>query len=201
MIAVALCTGCAVQASPVLGGAELAAASAAIETAGTSVAVVPPADPEASTATAPVTRRNPAPLVKAKAFAPGTLSRLATVSYPDGVVVRVDAVRNGVENGHGAGVFNARAFTAVTLTVANGSATPVDLNEVVVTATYGSPALVASPVYEDPGAQDFSGIAVPGGSLSATYAFAVPPRDRGSAGLQVDFDSAHDPAVFGGGLR
>ena len=184
-----------------LGGAELAAAPVAIESAETSAPVIPPIDPEASSATAPVTRRGPAPLVKAKALTRGTLSRLATVSYPDGVVVRVDAVRNGVEDGHGPGVFDGRAYTAVTLTVINGSAAPVELNEVVVTATYGSPALVAAPVYEDPRAQDFSGVAAPGGSLSATYAFAVPPKDRGSAAVQVDFDSAHNPAVFRGGLR
>jgi hypothetical protein len=201
LIAVALCTACAVPASSPGGGADLAGASAPLESGGTSAPVNLPDGADASTATAPVTRRSPAPPVKAKPLARGTLSRLATVSYPDGVVVRVDDFNNGVEDGRGPGVFSGRAFTAVTLTVSNGSTAPVDLNEVVVTATYGSPAVVASPVYENPQAQDFSGIAPPGGALSALYVFAIPPKDRGSATLQVDVDAAHDPAVFGGGLR
>lgn len=128
----------------------------------------------------------------------GKMELLASVPYPDGVVVRIDQIRNRVESGHGPGSYDGRAYVTVTLTVVNRSTTPIDLNEVVVTATYGSPALVAPPVYEDPKAVDFFGAAAPGASVSATYAFAIPPKNWAGAALQVDLDAAHDPAIFGG---
>ena len=142
-----------------------------------------PADPEAATAMTPVTRGGPAPLVKTKALAHGKhVAVLVTLPIRTASPFELTTSATVSSNGQGPGVFHGRAYTAVTLVVSNGSPAAVDLNQVVVTATYGSPALVASPVYEDPRAQDFSGVAAPGGSASATYVFAIPPSGRGSAG-------------------
>jgi len=198
---VTLCITGAVLVSTMNAGAAVSAASGPISSTQTSASASRPADPEAATAMAPVTRGGKAPLVITKASAQGSMSAGGDVTYSDGVTIRIDDVRNGVEQGQGPGVFHGRPYTVLTLVVLNGSPAAVDLNQVVVTATYGSPAIEASPVYEDPQAQDFSGVAAPGGSASAMYAFAIPPSGRGSAALQVDFDAAHDPAVFSGGLR
>jgi hypothetical protein len=159
-----------------------------------------PPDPTAPSTYRPMTRQGKKanPTIRAGS---GRLSRAATVKYSDGVLVRFDGLRHGVEQAEGTGAFPGRAHTAFTLSVLNRSPQTIDLTQVAVTATYGSPARIAQAVYDDSAVRDFGTRVPPGGSASATYAFAI-PRDRlGSVGLTVDFDNRHAAARFAGAAR
>ena len=98
-----------------------------------------PLDPEAPSTYRPVSRhgKKPNPTIKAGS---GGLSPASAVRYSDGVWLRVDRLRRGVEQSRGPGAFPGRDHTAVTLSLHNRSDTTIDLTQVVVTATYGSPA-------------------------------------------------------------
>jgi hypothetical protein len=162
--------------------------------------VARPPDPKAPSTYRPVTRngKKPNPTIKA---ARGGLSEGAVAKYSDGVWLRIDRVRHGTEQGQGPGAFPGRANTAVTLSLHNKSSRTIDLTQVVVTATYGSPARLASAVYEDSAARDFGTRVRPGGSASATYVFAIPADESGKVGITVDFDGVHVAASFAGAAR
>jgi hypothetical protein len=142
--------------------------------------------------------RKPNPTIRAEN---GGLSKGAVVKYSDGVWLRVDRVRHGVEQGQGPGAFPGRANTAITLSLHNRSSRTIDLTQAVVTATYGSPPRVASAVYEDSAARDFGTRVGAGGSASATYVFAIPRDQLGKVGITVDFDGLHVAAKFAGAAR
>lgn len=159
--------------------------------------VAAPVDPAAPPAYQPVARngKRPQPTVVANR---GGFSAAAPVNFPDGVSVRVDKVARGTEQGEGPGVFRGRPHTAFTLSLTNGSTSPIDLTQVVVTATYGSPPRLASPVYEGAAAADFTGTVAPGATASATYLFAIPPGQARSAVMTVDFADSYAAATFTG---
>jgi hypothetical protein len=87
-----------------------------------------------------------------------------------------------------------------TLRFDNGTDKPIDLDEVVVTATYGNPARVARPTYGE-AARDFYGSVKPGAKAGATYSFSVPTDELDGVRLTVDFDGLHAPATFTGEAR
>lgn len=131
---------------------------------------------------------------------PATFSR--SVSYSDGITVKVDKVTAGVETGQGPGVFAGREFAVFTVTIKNGTTKPIDAQQVVLTSTYGARGLVAERVYAaDAGAVDFGGGLAPGASATARYAFAIPKDQLGDVRLVVDFDGAHTSAEFDGDAR
>lgn len=156
-----------------------------------------PVDPAAPPTYQPVARHGQRPQARATANR-GGFAPTAPVKYPDGVSVVVTKIARGTEQGQGPGVFKGRPHTAFTLTLTNGTARPLDLTQVVVTTTYGTPPEVAAPVYEDPAAADFSGTVAPGGTATATYVFAVPPAQARTAVTTVDFDDTHAAATFTG---
>lgn len=200
---VLLCSACAAPGSGDTTGAPptTAVSSTSSVPAGQPLASVPkPVDRLAPSAYVPVIRHGnrPSPSVHARA---GSFSPAGPATYTDGVSLTVNRVSHRVESGEGPGVFPGRPYTAVFLTLHNRSTKAIDLNQVVVTATYGSPARIASPVYEDPAANDFAGTVRRGGSASATYLFAIPPRGRAGVVMVVDFDGAHVAARFTGALR
>lgn len=120
-----------------------------------------------------------------------------SVRYTDGTTLQVTSIKQGVVSGKGPGIFPGQPTTTVVLRLTNGGNTPISLNQVVVTATYGNPKRVASPVY-DASASDFGGIAVPGASVNATYVFSIPTAQLGDVVMMVDFDGVHVPATFAG---
>lgn len=197
---VLLCTACA---SPGAGTAAPAAGpstqapSAPAKSVG--AAAPRPADPTAPTSYQPIIRhgKRPSPHIKASL---GGFSTAAPVRYPDGVTVSVKRVAHAVEKGRGPGVFPGRSHTLLTISLVNRSAQAVDLSQVVVTTTYGSPALVAAAVYEDASVRDFSGAVKPSASASATYAFALPAGRSSKVVTFVDFDGVHAAARFTGTL-
>ncbi len=155
------------------------------------------ADPEAPETYRPVARSGQPgkPTVNAAA---GRFSSSAPVRYPDGISVTVDSVTRRIEQGSGPGVFPGRRQTAITLTITNGTARPLDLTQVVVTTTYGVRPRVAAPVYDHPSAADFAAVVPAGGAATATYVFAIPPGQAKNAVTRVDFDAVHAAATFTG---
>ena len=192
-----LCSACAATGSiPAVPAANPTDLPTPTETA----QAARPLDPEAPSNYQPVTRngKKPNPTIKAE---DGRLSEAGKVRYSDGVVLRVDRLRHGAEQGQGPGTFPGRAYTAISLSLHNHSSRTIDLTQVVVTATYGSPGRVASAVYEDSAARDFGTRVEPGGIASATYVFAIPPDQRRKVGITVDFDAIHLAAKFAGAAR
>lgn len=155
-------------------------------------------DPLAAAMISPV-RRGPVAGSKIDAKS-GAFTKSLPVVYDDGVVVSVRSLNAGTEKGRGVGALPGRAYAGFSVSVKNGTAFALDLNQVVVTTTYGSPRRIAAPVYEDPSAQDLSGILQPGQSASSAYYFAVPVEHRKNVSATVDFDSQHVPATFTGHL-
>ena len=116
--------------------------------------------------------------------------------------MKVDKVTSGVETGQGPGVFTGREFAVFTVTVKNGTAKPIDAQQVVLTSTYGTRGLVAERVYApDARAADFGGQLAPGATATARYAFAIPAKQLGDVRLVVDFDGTHTSAQFDGDAR
>ena len=130
----------------------------------------------------------------------GRFAVTAPVRFADGVVVTVESVKKGAEDGKGPGVIPGRSYVGYNVRIVNKSTRAIDLSQVVVTMTYGEPARVASPVYQDPTARDFAGTVTPGAAASAVYFFAVPVQDRGKVSTSVDFDPTHAAAVFSGAV-
>jgi hypothetical protein len=159
--------------------------------------VAAPADAAAPPNYQPVIRNGNRPQPKVTANR-GGFSAATPVNFPDGVSVKVDKVAQGVEQGEGPGVFRGRPHSAFTLSLTNGSTGPIDLTQVVVTTTYGSPAKLASPVYGVAAAADFTGTVAPGATATATYVFAIPPGQAKSTVMTVDFDDVHAAATLTG---
>lgn len=157
-----------------------------------------PVDPVAPAAAVPVTRNGKRAARTVAAPNRGAFAPTAPVTFPDGVSLSVDKVARAVQQGRGPGEFHGRPYTVLTLTLTNGTAAPIDLSQVVVTTTYGTPPLVASPIYEDGSSADFAGTVAPGARATATYAFAIPPAQARSAVTTVDFDDVHAAATFTG---
>jgi len=181
-------------------GSSIPAAVADTAAVGVASAAAPgPLDPLAPAAPVLVMRngKKSYPTIKGSV---GKLLLSVPARYPDGVTVSVDRVAARVEHGKGPGVFPSRPYLLLSLAIANGSTSTIDLNQVVVTIGYGSPTRLAAPVYEDPAANDFSGRVAPGAARTATYLFAVPVAKRAGVVATVDFDNSHIPAMFRGGI-
>jgi hypothetical protein len=127
----------------------------------------------------------------------GALDPPKEVTYSDGVKMRVKIAPSRSEKGTGPGAFPGRALTEATISVSNGSERTLDLRQVVVTTTYGEPARIASPVYDEAATADFDSTVKPGGTATAEYGFAIPDR-KAPLVITVDWDDVHAPAVFTG---
>lgn len=136
-----------------------------------------------------------APAVSAKP-APTT----GTVSYSDGVALKIDKVTFAAETAKGPGSFPGREYARITLTLKNGSAHAIDLGTVVPTLLDKSGASLPKVYAEEAKVGDFFGTLAPGKSATAVYAFAVPASSRADVTLVVDFDALHSSAVFRGEL-
>jgi hypothetical protein len=141
--------------------------------------------------------QRPHPTVKAPV---GGFSASTPAKYPDGLRIKVLRVSQGVEKGRGPGVFPGRTHTALAISLTNGSPHAIDLNQVVVTAIYGTPARIAQPVYKAAPVRDFAGTVKTGQSASAMYAFAIPANQVRKVVVMVDVDGVHAAAKFAGAI-
>jgi len=174
--------------------------SASTTSAGTTEQSVAP-----TTAPPKPTRDQPVPKVNRGSTATPTITAkpadtTATVTYPDGVALKVTRVRFGTETDKGPGAFPGRQYAVLTLSITNGSKRALSLDTVVVTVLDKNGKDV-SPVYvQKAKVQDFSGTLKLGATATAKYAFAVPKSSRSKVTVVVDFDGVHTSAVFRGGL-
>jgi hypothetical protein len=83
---------------------------------------------------------------------------------------------------------------AFVVEVRNGSTTPVNLDGIAVTASYGA-ATPATPISSAPN-NPLTGRLVAGSTAQGSYVFRVPAKDAGSVKIQVSADSATSVAVF-----
>lgn len=182
--------------STTTGGSSIIAGPTSDVTEKPTTIVPRPVDPLAGTYV-PVKRNGKAaaPTISA---ASGSFTK--PVRYTDGTTVQVTSIRQGTVSGNGPGVFPGQPTTTVVLRLTNGASQAISLNQVVVTARYGNPQRVASPVY-DASASDFGGTAAPGAAISATYVFSVPTAHLGGVVMIVDIDGVHVPATFAGAAR
>lgn len=118
--------------------------------------------------------------------------------WSDGASVRVVGATQRVTQGSGPGTRAGQPQTVFTVEVTNGSGAPLDLNSVVVQATYGS-GTQASPLYDDD-TVDFGGSLAPGTTATGVYSFAIPPAELGAVSLSVDVDGYRFPVVFAGAV-
>jgi hypothetical protein len=123
----------------------------------------------------------------------------APAEWSDGASVRVTDARQQVTAGKGPGERAGQPQTVFTLELVNGSGAALDLDAVVVQATYGAGRSQASPLY-DQETVDFAGALAPGDKASAVYSFAIPSDQLGDVVLSVDVDGFRVPAVFSGAV-
>ncbi|WP_324276056.1 hypothetical protein [Blastococcus brunescens] len=166
--------------------------------------VEPEATPTGSPA--PITQASAAEVVaregvpeSARTVAATQVNFAVPSEWSDGASVRVvDAVQQ-VTEGRGPGELAGQPQTVFTLELTNGTGASLDLNGVVVQATYGSSATQAAPLYDDE-TTDFGGSLEPGATATAVYSFAVPEDQLGDVTLSVDVDGFRFPAVFTGAV-
>jgi hypothetical protein len=123
----------------------------------------------------------------------------AAAEWADGASVRVVEARQQVTAGRGPGDLVGQAQTVFVLEVANGSDAELDLNAVVVQATYGETASQAAPLY-DRETVDFGGTLAAGDTARAVYSFAIPEERLDRVTMSVDVDGTRFPAVFSGAV-
>jgi hypothetical protein len=119
--------------------------------------------------------------------------------WSDGASVRVTDARQQVTSGRGPGERAGQPQTVFALELTNGSGAPLDLNAVIVQASYGGDRAQASPIY-DAESVDFSGALAPGATATAVYSFTIPADQVGDVVLSVDVDGYRFPAVFAGAV-
>lgn len=188
------------------GGGDSGSAAAASSTSASAPAAGDPTDTEDSpTASPSPATEAAAPTVVSRPGVPEASRTVqatngdfsATASWSDGATVRVAAAHQQVTSGTGPGALAGQPQTVFSLELTNGSDKPLDLNSVVVQASYGSGPAQASPIY-DQQTVDFGGTLAPGDTASAIYSFAIPADQLGNVSLTVDVDGFRFPAVFSG---
>jgi hypothetical protein len=119
------------------------------------------------------------------------------IRFGDGVTLVVTGVDQAKVTDQGPGEFPGEPKTRISLRLTNGSDATLRLNQVVVTAIYGSSRREARPVYDDR-SRDFSGVLKPGSKSTAAYSFSIPKAQLGRVTMLVDFDGRHTVATFQG---
>lgn len=206
-VCVLLTAGCGAaqsSAAPQPGSTQAVAATSpaqgqATPSASTTTGTPAPPLPQSVTTPVPkVTRDGVRPSPTATAT---TAPFSAPVVYPDGVKLTITKVTKGVDTGTGPGMYPGRQFVLFSVTLTNSSSASINLDQVVVTAYYGSTNQLAQRDYtEGTGAQDFAGVVQAGRSASAAYAFALPSAGFTDLTLVVDFDGHHSSAVYHGSI-
>lgn len=115
------------------------------------------------------------------------------------VLVDIAGVRSVKTAGSGPGEIAGAPAIAVTLAISNGTARPLDLNQVSVTAAYGPAATPASSSGGVP-AKPLAGSLRAGATATGVYVFRVPTSQRGRVDLEVSYLAGQPIILFRGGL-
>jgi hypothetical protein len=122
------------------------------------------------------------------------------VTYGDKISVAISGIRYVKNKDIGPGEVTGKVLTIFTLKFANGSAKPLDLNKVQVTAVYGTKKTRAQHTsYAN--LNDFYGTVAAGGNKTASYAFDLPSTGYKAVMVGVKFDAQHKTALFAGALH
>jgi hypothetical protein len=156
-----------------------------------------PPDPKA-TIGVPVVRNGTTPTPSISAPVEKFIS---PVTYPDGIAVTILSITEGVTTEQAPGSLTGRPSTLFKISFTNNSKAAIDLSQVVVTVTYGSQNLLATPLYNVASVADFSGTVAPGKSVATSYAFSIPKADLSDVRMAVDFDGLHAAATFDGSVQ
>ena len=196
-LALGACQGGSVSATSTSKGATSSPTTTPVPTeTPTGTATRPP---DAVVTTLPTVKR-PGAKPAAQRVKANKASFTQTVTYADGLRVRVAGIKQGTSTGQGPGVFVGAPQSSVSLEIVNGTTSAVKLDEVVVSMVYGKPMRLAAPVY-DQGSRDLSGTVAAGAKVTADYQFSVPVKDLGNVVMTVDIDGSHSVATFSGSAR
>lgn len=186
-------TGAALSAASLSPEGQVVAELSRPAAAPSSAAPTPPSTPEPSRDQA-----DQPPLLTAVG-APAPFK--GEVSYPDGVRVRVTAIKRGeLERGAVAPrVKKGAPVQILSVRLTNTSSEPVRVAVASTTMTYG-PQEKTAPSVHGKSTRSIVGTVRPGRSATGTYGFAVPKKHLHTAKLSFGFDALHAPARFAGSL-
>ncbi|MEP7019962.1 MAG: hypothetical protein ABI808_04885 [Pseudonocardiales bacterium] len=117
--------------------------------------------------------------------------------YPDGIALQILGVTQRTITETGPGAMTGKPKTTFTVKFTNDSHRVIQLNQVVVSVSYGPSHALAAPVY-DGGVNDFAGSVAPGKAVQTQYAFSIPTASLSNVRMSVDFDGLHTAATFVG---
>jgi hypothetical protein len=86
---------------------------------------------------------------------------------------------------------------AITIELRNGSAAPIDLNNVVVDLVLPGD-VSATPITE--GSEPFTGVTAAGAAQTATYVFTVDAEERGDVTIRITYSADQPVVVFAGSI-
>lgn len=131
-----------------------------------------------------------------------TASFKEAVTYKDGLKVEVSAVKHGKIGQYDVGGKPGGDQTTFTVRITNGSKAPFDATLVVPSVTYGEAGTTAEAVITDKIGGGFTGKVLPGKSMSAPWAFAIPANELGDVTMQVELAVLDkDAAIFTGSAK
>lgn len=131
-----------------------------------------------------------------------TASFKEAVSYKDGLKVEISAIDHGKIGEFAIGGKPGGDQTTFTVRITNGSKEPFDATLVVPSATYGEAGTTAELVTDEKVGGGFTGKVLPGKSMSAPWAFAIPKQELGNVTLQVELAVLDkEPAIFTGSAQ
>jgi hypothetical protein len=123
----------------------------------------------------------------------------STGNFGDGVTVKIAKIAAVKSAGSGPGEIAGAPSVAMTITLANGTAQPVSLQSVAVTATYGSAQTPASPSDGSPAAP-FTGSVAAHQTATGTYVFTIPVDQRGNVTVSMSYTASQPTVLFHGAV-
>jgi hypothetical protein len=131
-----------------------------------------------------------------------TASFKEAVSYKDGLKVEISAIDQGKIGEYAVGGKPGSDQTTFTIRITNGSKEPFDATLAVPSATYGEAGTTAEIVTDEKVGGGFTGKILPGKSMSAPWAFAIPKKELGNVTLQLELAVLDkEPAIFTGSAQ
>ncbi|WP_460528350.1 hypothetical protein [Flindersiella endophytica] len=124
------------------------------------------------------------------------------VTYKDGLKVEVTGIAHGKISDLASGGKPGGDMTTFTLRITNGSKAPFDATLSVPSVTYGDAGETAEGVFDDKAGAGFAGKVLPGKSMSAPWAFAIPKAELADVTLQLELGALDkEPAIFTGSAQ
>jgi hypothetical protein len=131
-----------------------------------------------------------------------TASFEKAVTYKDGLKVEVSGIKHGKIGQYDVGGKPGGDQTTFTVRITNGSKAAFDATLAIPSVTYGEAGTAAEVVINDTAGAGFTGKILPGKSMSAPWAFAIPASELGDVTMQVAVaDLDKEAAIFTGSAK